>query len=98
MSLGFLFAMSLPALVTALFVLAVVERFARGRSKGTPMATAGIGELGATFEAGKREEVEYRKEERQRRDEEGDGAPPRSRIDLDGGTAVIKLPDQCGDH
>jgi hypothetical protein len=93
MSLGFLFAMSLPALVAALFVLAVVERFARG-GKGTPMATAGIGELGATFESGKREEIEFRKEERQLRDEEGDGAPPRSLVDLDGGTAVLKVPGQ----
>ena len=93
MSLGFLFAMSLPALVVALFVLAVVERFVR-RKKGTPLSSAGIGELGATFEAGKREELEFRKEERQRRDEEGDGAPPRSRVDLDGGTAVLKVPTQ----
>ena len=94
MTLGFLFAISLPALVAALFVLAVIERFARGKKKGTPMATAGISELGATFEAGKREEIEFRKEERQLRDEEGDGAPPRSRIDLDGGTAVVKVPSQ----
>ena len=35
MSPGFLFAMSLPALVAALFVLAVVERFVRGKKKGT---------------------------------------------------------------
>ncbi|RDI20830.1 DUF6191 domain-containing protein [Lentzea flaviverrucosa] len=93
MSLGFLFAMSLPALVAALFLLAVVERFFRGR-RGTPMATAGIGELGATFEAGKRDELEFRKEERQLRDDEGDHAPPRSRVDLDGGTAVLKVPAQ----
>lgn len=94
MSLGFLFALSLPALVAALFFLAVVERFVRRRNTGTPMATAGIGELGATFEAGKREELEFRKEERQLRDEEGDGAPPRSLVDLDGGTAVLKVPSQ----
>ena len=94
MSLGFLFAMSLPALVAALFLLAVVERFVRNKKKGTPMATAGIGELGATFEAGKRDELEYRKEERQLRDDEGDHAPPRSRVDLDGGTAVLKVPTQ----
>ncbi len=92
MSLGFLFAMSLPALVVALFVLAVVERFVRRGKKGTPMAAAGLGELGATFEAGKRDELEYREEERQLRDEEGDGAPPRSRVDLDAGTAVLKVP------
>ncbi|MEU7475231.1 DUF6191 domain-containing protein [Lentzea sp. NPDC042327] len=92
MSPGYLFALSLPALVAALFVLAVVERVVR-RRKGTPMATAGIGELGATFEPGKRDEVEFRKEERQLRDEEGDAAPPRSRVDLDGGTAVLRLPD-----
>lgn len=94
MSLGFLFAMSLPALVAALFFLAVFERFFRGRAKGTPMSTAGIGELGATFEAGKRDELEFRKEERQLRDDEGDHAPPRSRVDLDGGTAVLRVPAQ----
>jgi hypothetical protein len=94
MSLGFLFAMSLPALVVALFVLAVVERFARRKKRGTPLSTAGIGELGATFEAGKRDEHEFRKEERQQRDEEGDAAPPRSRVDLEGGTAVLKVPAQ----
>lgn len=93
MSLGFLFAMSLPALVAGLFFLAVVERFFRGK-KGTPMSTAGIFELGATFEAGKRDELEFRKEERQLRDDEGDHAPPRSRVDLDGGMAVLKVPAQ----
>ncbi len=92
MSLGFLFAMSFPALVVGLFLLAVVEKITR-RRKGTPISAAGFGELGATFEMGIRDELEYRKEERQLRDEEGDGAPPRSRIDLDGGTAVLKLPD-----
>jgi hypothetical protein len=92
MTPGFLFAMSLPALVAALFLLAVVERFVRRKKKGTPIAAAGIGELGATFEVGQRAELEYRKEERQLRDDFGDGAPPRSRIDLDGGTAVLKLP------
>jgi len=91
MTLGFLFAMSLPALVAALFLLAVVERFVRRKTKGTPIATAGIGELGATFEVGQRAELEYRKEERQLRDEEGDAAPLRSRVDLDSGTAVLKL-------
>ncbi|WP_434451579.1 DUF6191 domain-containing protein [Lentzea sp. E54] len=94
MSLGFLFAMSLPALVVVLFALAVVERFVRRKKRGTPLAAAGIGELGATFEAGKRDELEYRKEERQLRDEEGDGAPPRSLVDLDGGTAVLQVPSQ----
>ncbi|MET9230928.1 DUF6191 domain-containing protein [Lentzea sp. NPDC003310] len=94
MNPGFLFAMSLPALVAALFVLAVVERFVRNKKKGTPIASAGIGELGATFEAGKRDELEYRKEERQLRDDENDGAPPRSLVDLDGGTAVLNVPAQ----
>ncbi|MGI5503414.1 DUF6191 domain-containing protein [Lentzea sp. CA-135723] len=94
MSLGFLFAMSLPALVAALFFLAVFERFFRGRKKGTPMSSAGIGELGATFEAGKREELEFRKEERQLRDEEGDAAPPRGPVDLESGMAVLNVPAQ----
>jgi hypothetical protein len=87
-----LWAMSLPGLVTLLFVLAVIEWVVR-RRKGTPLATISFDELGATFEGAKRDELEHRKEERQRRDEEGDGAP-QSRIDLDGGTAVIRLPEQ----
>jgi Family of unknown function (DUF6191) len=93
MAAGTLWAMSLPGLVTLLFVLAVIEWLARRRKGGAPLATISFEELGATFEGAKRDELEHRKEERQRRDEEGDGAPARSRIDLDGGTAVIKLPD-----
>ncbi|MFI6101944.1 DUF6191 domain-containing protein [Lentzea sp. NPDC051213] len=92
MGVGFLFAMSLPALVVLLIALAFVERFVRGRGSGAPIAAVGFEELGANFEGAKRDELEHRKEERQRRDEEGDGAPPRSRVDLDGGTAVLKLP------
>jgi hypothetical protein len=93
MELGMIWAMSLPGVVTMLFVLAVIEWVVRRRKGGRPLATISFDELGATFEGAKRDELEHRKEERQRRDEEGDGAPPRSRVDLDGGTAVIKLPD-----
>lgn len=93
MTAGMLWAMSLPGLVTLLFVLAVIEWVVRRKKGGTPLATISFDELGATFEGGKRDELEHRKEERQRRDEEGDGAPPRSRVDLDGGTAVIRLPN-----
>lgn len=92
MGVGFLFAMSLPALVVLLIALAFIERFVRGRRGGAPIAAVGFEELGANFEGGKRDELEHRKEERQRRDEEGDAAPPGSRIDLDGGFAVIRLP------
>ncbi|KJK50319.1 hypothetical protein UK23_11245 [Lentzea aerocolonigenes] len=93
MAAGMIWAMSLPGVVTILFVMAVIEWVARRKKGGTPLATISFDELGATFEGAKRDELEHRKEERQRRDEEGDGAPPRTKIDLDGGTAVIKLPD-----
>jgi hypothetical protein len=89
--MGWFWAMSLPGLVCLLVVLAVVELVVR-RRRGTPLSAVGFEQLGATFEAGKADELEHRKSELMMRDDEEDGAPPRSRVDLDGGTASIKLP------
>jgi hypothetical protein len=63
-------------------------RHERGHADGR----RGHRRAGGHVRGGKRDELEFREEERQLRDEEGDGAPPRSRVDLDGGTAVLNVP------
>jgi hypothetical protein len=90
--MGWFWAMSLPGLVCLLFALAVIELVVR-RRKGTPVSAVGFEQLGAAFDQGKADELEHRKAERMMRDDEEDGAPPRSHVDLDGGTATIKLPE-----
>lgn len=81
--MGWFWAMSLPGLVCLLLVLAVIELITRGR-KGTPVSAVGFEQLGATFEAGKADELEHRKSELMMRDDPADG-----RLDLDAGIAKI---------
>ncbi|MER5861770.1 DUF6191 domain-containing protein [Kitasatospora sp. NPDC002040] len=95
--------MSLPGLVCALVAVAVLDQLAlrAGRSKWVPwrgtgregqISATGFEQLHAQFAAGKQHELEQRKTTLMLRDEEGEGAPPRSRVDLDGGRAVLRLP------
>jgi hypothetical protein len=93
--MGFLLAMSLPALVIALFALGMYE-LARDRRRhghhGTAMASTGFDILQEALYPSKRHQIEQREHESLMMDAESDGAPPRSRIDLDAGTAHIHLP------
>ena len=93
--MGFLLAMSLPALIIALFALGMYE-LARERRRhghrGTAMASTGFDILQEALYPSKRHEVEQREHEALMVDAQSDGAPPRSRIDLDAGTAHIHLP------
>ncbi|MFJ6216502.1 DUF6191 domain-containing protein [Streptomyces sp. NPDC092296] len=95
--------MSIPGLVCLLSLLALVDQLAlrAGRSRWIPwrgtgregqISATGFEQLHATFSAGKQHELDERKSSLLIRDEEGDGAPPRTRVDLDGGRAVIRLP------
>lgn len=95
--------MSLPGLVCALTVLAFVDQLAlragratwvpwRGTGREGQISATGFEQLHAQFAAGKQHELEQRRTTLMLRDEEGDGAPPRSRVDLDGGLAVLRLP------
>jgi hypothetical protein len=96
------FFLTLPGLVVGLTALAMVDRlgwWVSGRSRlpwfrdGRRLVSAvGLDELQAMFYSGKRHSIERRDLELVLRDDEGDGAPPRVRVDLDAGRAVITRP------
>lgn len=94
-------------LVMALFILAagrVLLHWARGYGRlpepGRPAARQrGLGstateELHALIYPSKRAQLEQRRMESVLRDDEHEGAPPRSGIDLDAGTATIRPRDR----
>lgn len=84
-----------------MFLLAVVAaarwvyaRFPKaGRASGghtsTRLAAAGVEEITAFWYGSKRDELDQRAAQSMLRDEDTDGAPPRDRIDLDHGRAVL---------
>ncbi|HEU5472696.1 MAG TPA: DUF6191 domain-containing protein [Actinophytocola sp.] len=89
MSLGLLFALSLPGLVVLLVVLAAVERLGRfggtrnllpwrrgGDPAGAPLSGTGLEELHAMLSGAKRIEVQERATRSMLRDEDQTGAPP----------------------
>ncbi|MET8626709.1 DUF6191 domain-containing protein [Kitasatospora sp. NPDC004669] len=63
---------------------------ARTRPGGMGLGATATEELHAFFNANKRVQTEQRQARLTLRDDEHDGAPPRTGINLDGGTAVIK--------
>ena len=98
-----LFAMTIPGLVCLLALVALVDQLAlrAGRTKWIPwrgtgregqISATGFEQLHAVFAAGKQQQLDERKSSLMLRDDEGDGAPPRTRVDLDGGRAVVRLP------
>ncbi len=89
-----LLGMTLPALVIALSVLGVLD-IARGRRHGrggSAMAATGFDILQESLYPSKRHEIEQRDAEALMAEEDAEGAPPRSRIDLERGTAHLFLP------
>ncbi|MGW6736093.1 DUF6191 domain-containing protein [Streptomyces sp. NPDC055013] len=64
------------------------------------ISATGFEQLHASFSPGKQSELEERRSALVMRDEDEDGAPPRSTVDLGRGTAVIRLgtADLSGDH
>jgi hypothetical protein len=91
---GFLLAMTLPALVLLLTVLGVLELIsARHRARrGTAMSSTGFDVLQEALYPTKKFQIEQRDHEALMAEDDAEGAPPRTRIDLDGGTAHIVLP------
>ena len=97
-----MFFLTLPGLVVGLTALAVVDRlgwWVSGRSRlpwfrdgRRPVSAVGLDELQAMFYSGKRHSIERRDLELVLRDDEGDGAPPHVRVDLDARRAVISRP------
>ncbi|WP_052847350.1 DUF6191 domain-containing protein [Streptomyces avicenniae] len=87
--------MTLPGLVILLIGMAFVDRVLvawRGGGHGGVSAT-GFEMLHASLLPGKEHELQQRETMTLLRDEEGDGAPPHSNVDLDHGKAVIHLRD-----
>jgi hypothetical protein len=92
---------SMPGLVILLVVVAGIDRIGQSANRrlrlpwrkeesGRPLAASGIEEMHAILYAAKRHELDQRRTSLMLRDEEADGAPPRSTVDLDRGTAVIR--------
>lgn len=104
MGIGLLFALTIPGLAVLLVVLAVVERIASGRRRRSPitgerrhaLSTAGADVFSAALEPAKQHDVDQRLATELMREGETDGAPPRSRVDLDAGVAhlVVPRPDE----
>jgi len=98
--MGFVFAMTLPGLVLLLLAVAAVDQLLlRTRGRGivpgrgdTPVSSTGFDLLHAALSPGKADELAQRHAEELVRDEEDDGAPPHSAIDLDAGVARLRLP------
>lgn len=95
--------MTIPGLVLGLVAFAALDRaglWAHRRFRlpwrrdevGRPISAIAVGELDAFFHGTHRHQQEQRRSSLMLRDEENDGAPPRSRVDLDAGTAVVRRP------
>lgn len=91
--MGLLIAMTLPALVLALTALGVVE-VVRARLRGTDgtaVSSTGFDVLAQALGPTKIYQIEQRDHEALLAETDEDGAPPRSRVDLAAGTAIIRL-------
>ncbi|MET9873376.1 DUF6191 domain-containing protein [Actinacidiphila glaucinigra] len=88
----FVVFMTLPGLVILLIGVAFVDqvlRLGRWGGRSGQVSSTGFEQLHASFSPGKRNELDERRATLMLRDEEGDGAPPRSRVDLGRGTALV---------
>ncbi|GAA4089563.1 hypothetical protein GCM10022214_57820 [Actinomadura miaoliensis] len=94
---------SIPGLVLGLVAFAVLDRAGlwahrrfrlpwRKDEAGRPISAVAVGELDAFFHGTHRHAIDQRRSSLMLRDEEGDSGPPRTRIDLDAGTAVVRRP------
>lgn len=96
---GLLVAMTLPGLVLVLTVAGIWDLVAGRRRRRTgrrPMtgglAGAGLDVLQAALYPEKRHQLEEQDSQRMRRDDEDDGAPPFSTVDLAAGVARLRVP------
>ncbi|MEV0533015.1 DUF6191 domain-containing protein [Kitasatospora sp. NPDC050463] len=60
-----------------------------GTGREGQVSATGFEQLHAQFAAGEQHELDERRNTLMLRDEEGEGAPPRTRVDLVSGTAVV---------
>lgn len=97
--MGLLFAMTIPGLAVALFVLAVVDRVLHRRGRrlvggDRGAGSTGIDELTALMYAGKRAELDQRATATLLREDVGEGAP--LRVDPATGRATVRVPGPTG--
>ena len=98
--MGLVFAMTLPGLVLALLAVAGLDQLllrVRGRGivpwrRDAQVSSTGFDLLHAALSPGKADELAQRQTEELVREEEAEGAPPRSRVDLDAGVARLVVP------
>jgi hypothetical protein len=98
--MGVVVAMTLPGLVLLLLAVASLDQLllrVRGRGvvrwrRDSQVSSTGFELLHASLSPGKADELVQRQHEELVRDEEQDGAPPRSTVDLDAGVARLRLP------
>jgi hypothetical protein len=97
--MGAAFALTLPGLAVLLLVVAFADQaMLRLRGHGivpwrrdTQVSSTGFDLLHAALSPGKQDELDQRHTEELVRDDEAEGAPPLSRVDLDGGVAYLRL-------
>ncbi|MFE6744509.1 DUF6191 domain-containing protein [Kitasatospora purpeofusca] len=105
--MAMVFAMTVPGLVCVLVALSFVDQLAlrarrsrlvpwRGTGREGQISATGFEQLHAQFAAGKQHQLDERQSSLMLRDEEGEGAPPRTRVDLAGGVAVVVAPRASG--
>lgn len=101
--MAFVVFMTLPGLVILLILVAFADVLVRRMTprgllpwRDGRVSATGFEALHASLLPGKEHELRQRETIALLRDEAGDGAPPRSRVDLDRGTAVIRRPSPDG--
>lgn len=65
-------------------------RHKRRKRRGTPITATYLNEVTAMFYGTKRMELDHRDAVEMLREEDAQGAPPHSRVDLDKGVAVLR--------
>jgi hypothetical protein len=101
MSANVLLAMTLPGLVLGLVVFAFVAHLGRRRrnrpAQERPRRSAGaigLEGLAGILDPGKAHELEQRQSDELLREEDAEGAPPRSHVDLDAGIARLRIDNE----
>ncbi|MHB9856921.1 DUF6191 domain-containing protein [Streptomyces sp. YIM S03343] len=102
--MAFLVFMTLPGLVILLTALAFLDQLLlrmgragllpwRNMARQGQISATGFEQLHASLSPGKQTELKERQSALLLRDDDEDGAPPnRTTVDLDGGTAVVRMP------
>lgn len=108
--MGFAVFVTLPGLVILLTAVAFIDQLLlragragvlpwRNAARQGQVSTTGFELLHATMSPGKQSELKERRSALLMRDDEEDGAPPhRTTVDLDSGTAVVRMPQGRPDH